>query len=118
MSTEDFMDLISGGVSHSSVPGTAFEYSNLGYTLLGKIIEVVSGEPYQRYVKSNIFDPLGMNDTTYEIDDVPTGKLAVGYRWEQRKWSREEMLHDGTFGAMVQLTFVNIPDFYSIFKSA
>lgn len=106
MSTADFNELISHGVSHSSVPGTAFEYSNLGYTLLGQIVEIVSGEPYQCYVKSNIFDPLGMNDTSYEIDEVSTRKLAVGYRWEDRKWSREEMLHDGTFGAMVWLAKV------------
>lgn len=101
MPVDAFMQLIEDGVSLSSVPGTGFEYSNLGYALLGQVIEAATGESYQQYIKKNIWEPLGMHDTTYEMNDVPANKLALGYRWEGRRWTREEMLHDGAFGAMV-----------------
>lgn len=98
---DDFNRFVSDGVSLSSVPGTAFEYSNLGYALLGQVINAASGEPYQQYIKKNILEPLDMHDTTFEIDDVPEKMLAQGYRWQEKRWIREEMLHDGVFGSMV-----------------
>lgn len=101
MPTSEFKELIADGVQMSNVPGHTFEYSNLGYALLGQIIEGVSGVSYQQYITDNIFKPLGMLDTTYEIDAVPVGKLAIGYRFEDSTWSREDLLHDGAFGAMV-----------------
>lgn len=60
-------------------PGTRYLYSNSGYTLLGKIIEQVSGQTYFDYVKQHIFLPLKMYDTdAYELDDaVP--RIATGY---------------------------------------
>ena len=101
MSVGEFKRLIADGVSLSSVPGSAFEYSNLGYSLLGQVVEAAAGEPYQAFIRKNIFEPLGMHDTVFEIDDVPCGRLAIGYRWQGGRWEREDMLHDGTFGAMV-----------------
>lgn len=44
-------------------PGDRFEYSNSGYILLALIIEKVSGQPYRRFLKDHIFDPLGMKNT-------------------------------------------------------
>lgn len=108
MSKDDFRNLLSGGVTLSNVPGYTFEYSNLGYAILGQIIDVISGDSYQNYIKNNILVPLGMNDTCYEFVTVPNGKLAMGYRWEDKKWCREPMLHDGVFGAMVTISIVLI----------
>jgi CubicO group peptidase (beta-lactamase class C family) len=44
-------------------PGTVYAYSNFGYTLLGRIIEVVSGLPYAAYMQQNVFGPAGMQHT-------------------------------------------------------
>ncbi|MEO5356501.1 MAG: beta-lactamase family protein [Nitrospirae bacterium YQR-1] len=41
-------------------PGTDYAYSNIGYVILGKIVEKVSGQPYEKYVKSEIFNPIGI----------------------------------------------------------
>ena len=86
--------------SFSNAPGIAYEYSNLGFALLGKIITNVSGKPYQEYITETIFKPLGMNSTYWEYTKVPSHKLAHGYRWTNNDWKEEALLHDGSFGAM------------------
>jgi CubicO group peptidase (beta-lactamase class C family) len=100
---KDLMELIQRQLSFSNAPGIAYEYSNLGFALLGKIISKVSGVPYQRYMQENIFRPLGMSHTTYEFAEVPADLLAHGYRWIYESWREEELLHDspdGSWGAM------------------
>lgn len=109
-SDQMLMDLISGGVAFSNVPGYEFEYSNTGYALLGTIISRVSGMPYQEYLTQNIFQPLGMNHTYWEYEGIPEEQLALGYRWEDEEWKLEPMLHDGSYGAMGGL-ITSIEDF-------
>lgn len=60
-------------------PGTKWQYSNTGMLVLGKVIEIVSGQSYYDYVRDNIYKPAGMTNTDcYELDKVNTN-LAVGY---------------------------------------
>lgn len=96
----DLIKIISGGVNFSNVPAVAYEYSNLGFALLGNIISRVSGKPYQDYINENILKPLGMNATYWEYTKVPAAQLAHGYRWINGNWREEELLHDGSYGAM------------------
>src|SRR5436190_1977461 len=84
---KDLIELIGKQLSFSNPPGIAYEYSNLGFALLGKIITTVSGMRYQDYIKKNILEPLGMKTTTYEYGDVAPDKLAHGYRWLNEKWN-------------------------------
>jgi CubicO group peptidase (beta-lactamase class C family) len=51
------------GVSLNQDPGTTYAYSNYGYMLLGRIIETVSRQPYETYVKQNVLEPLGITNT-------------------------------------------------------
>lgn len=113
---EDVLELLEQGLSFSNVPGIRFEYSNLGYTLLGLIIKRVSGIPYQQYIRENILRSLGMNDTHWEYADLPSEKLALGYAWEDEKWETVPMLHDGVGGAMGGM-ITSVEDFskYMIF---
>jgi len=100
---KDLMEFIGKQISFSNPPGIAFEYSNLGFALQGKIITKVSGMRYQDYIKKNILEPLGMKTTTYEYGDVAPDKLAHGYRWLNEQWNEEVLLHDtrdGSWGAM------------------
>jgi len=97
---EDLIALISKGISFSNVPGVTYEYSNLGFAMLGKIISNVSGKPYQQYINEVIFKPLGMNNTIWEYTLAPKNLLAHGYRYEDDVWKEEELEHDGTYGAM------------------
>lgn len=104
------LDLIANGVSFSNPSSHGYEYSNTGYALLGYIISRVSGIPFQEYIKTNIFDPLGMKHTYWEFNNVPKEELVVGYRWEEKQWKLEPMLHDGAYGAMGGL-ITSIEDF-------
>jgi len=60
-------------------PGSKFKYSNSGYEVLGVIIEKVSGEKYEDYLKKHIFDPLDMNDSGYDHDTQIIKHRAAGY---------------------------------------
>jgi CubicO group peptidase (beta-lactamase class C family) len=57
-------------------PGEKWSYNNTGYNLLGKIIEAASGESYESFLQKNIFEPLEMSSTGY---DLGQSDLAVGY---------------------------------------
>jgi CubicO group peptidase (beta-lactamase class C family) len=60
-------------------PGTKWQYSNTGMLVLGKVVEIVSGQNYFDYVRDNIYKPAGMvNTDAYELDKV-NPNLAVGY---------------------------------------
>lgn len=104
------IDLFAEGISFSNPSSYQFEYSNTGYALLGYIITRVSGISYQEYIRENILQPLGMNNTYWEYDRVPEDELAIGYRWEDEEWKLEPMLHDGSYGAMGGL-ITTIEDF-------
>ena len=107
---EQLRGFLSGGLSLSNAPGFAYEYSNLGFALLGQIITNISGQRYQDYITKHILQPLGMRDTHWEYTDIPADKLALGYRWEEGAWKQEPLLHDGTYGAMGGL-ITTLPDF-------
>ena len=64
-------------------PGSRYAYSNMGYGLLGMVIEKVTGQPYERYLDAQLLQPLGMADSTFTFV-TQTGaqadpRLAMGY---------------------------------------
>jgi CubicO group peptidase (beta-lactamase class C family) len=62
-------------------PGENYKYSNSAYYLLGLIIEKVSGDNYEDFLKKNIFAPLGMTNTGIYKPRPLTPNLATGYYW-------------------------------------
>jgi CubicO group peptidase (beta-lactamase class C family) len=95
-----FTEMLKNGVTFTRVPATAFEYSNLGFALLGRIITNTSGRPYKDYIEQTIMRPLGMTATGYDYTEAPAEKRALGYRWENDAYAREPDMIHGTFGAM------------------
>jgi len=67
---EEFDELGSAGLSVCRVPGLAFEYSNLGYALLGRVIARVTGRAYVDAVRDILLAPLGLDRTTYDVRQV------------------------------------------------
>jgi CubicO group peptidase (beta-lactamase class C family) len=60
-------------------PGSRWDYSNYGFILLGRVIEVVTGHSYYDYVRDNIFKPAGMNSTGNLPEETHIPNLAVAY---------------------------------------
>ena len=68
-----------GAVRVGIEPGSAFEYSGGGYTLLQLIVEEASGQSFNDYLRSAVLSPLGMTRSTYTVDDPPTTNVAEFY---------------------------------------
>lgn len=68
------------GTQLESAPGTRFEYSNVGYSLLGIIIEKVTGRGYEDFVREELLLPAGLLHTGYVRAEWRDGVLATGYR--------------------------------------
>ena len=100
ISEAEFTQMVKSGVPFTRAPGIAFEYSNFGYALLGRIVTNVSGMPYDRYTVETIQRPLGMMSTGYEVRDWPIERRAIGYRWENEAHLEEPTMRHGVFGAM------------------
>jgi CubicO group peptidase (beta-lactamase class C family) len=99
--------LIRAGIPFSNAPGVAYEYSNFGFAILGRIVANVadpSDSPrtaaYTRYIREQVLTPFGMTSTTLEPSEVPADRLAHGYRWEDGQWKNEPLLANGSFGSM------------------
>ena len=100
MTEADFTRMLQGGVPFTRAPGLQMEYSNFGYALLGRIVTNVSGQPYDRYIEAEIMRPLGMASSGYDVFAGPQERRALGYRWEDERWTREPDMAHGVFGAM------------------
>jgi CubicO group peptidase (beta-lactamase class C family) len=61
-------------------PDTKYQYSNAGVNTAGRIIEVVSGIPYEEFLQKRLFDPLGMKDTTFRPTEEQLKRLAKSYK--------------------------------------
>jgi len=69
-----------------------FQYSNLGLTLVGEVVDAVSGEPYAQYAKAKVLDPLRLNDThPFMPMDLYGKRLAVGYGALKRDGTRDRV---------------------------
>lgn len=61
-------------------PGTRYQYSNAGYSLLGAVVEILSAQPYETYLRERILKPLGITETGYKEPAWPMDRIAHGYR--------------------------------------
>jgi CubicO group peptidase (beta-lactamase class C family) len=103
-------EVIATGALFGRAPGLAFEYSNLGYALLGRVLTNVSGEPYQDYIRRLFLGPLGMARTGFDALAAARDDYAFGYRLDGEAWSREHIEPDGEVGAMGGLV-TTAPDY-------
>ncbi len=96
----EFGALLAGGAMVNWAPGTRFEYSNLGYAILGRAIAAASGMEYSAFVRTRLLAPLGLTRTGFEAAEFGSAGLACGYRRGADGW--EELPFDpyGAFAPM------------------
>lgn len=75
-------------------PGTDWSYSNAGVNTVGRVIEVISGMPYEQFVQERIFGPLGMKDTGYQPDAGQLARRVIGYSYDpdRKTWVRHAVI--------------------------
>ena len=94
--------MMRAGIPFSNAPGVAFEYSNTGFAILGRVVASASGMRYQDFVDARILKPLGMTSTYWEASAVPRERLAEGMKLAGGTPAVVEEAHlaDGAFDAM------------------
>jgi CubicO group peptidase (beta-lactamase class C family) len=110
MSESEFSTRLEGGIPFDWAPGLVFEYSNLGYGVVGRVVREVAGKSAMDLATERLFRPLGMSDSVWEVSAVPTERMAHGYRLEGGDWVDEPPLASGAFAPMGGL-WTTITDF-------
>jgi CubicO group peptidase (beta-lactamase class C family) len=95
---EDVSALLANGATFARAPGVAFEYSNLGWVILGRALEGVAGEPVQSFISRRILEPLGLRSTTWA---EPANRVMKGYGRRDEQWFEQPPpLGDGGFASI------------------
>ncbi len=81
-------------------PDLVFSYSNIGYALLGRLVEQASGQPYVAYMQTALLTPLGMSHSHYLTQSSDDPELAVGYR-QGKPGAERYLLREVPAGALV-----------------
>lgn len=95
-----FRSLVGKGLTPLWNPGLRFEYSNLGYALLGLVIEAVTGLTYPEVVESRLLQPLGMGSSGFAVDGLRGKTVASGYVRRTTGWVEEPIAAAGAFAPM------------------
>ena len=71
-------------------PGSRFAYSTVGIDILGRVVEVVSGMPFDQFLQKRLLDPLGMKNTSFWVAPEKESRWAHPYRWDAQTSKLEE----------------------------
>lgn len=96
----DFDALVRTGLPRIRGPREGFEYSNLGFALLGRIITTVTGREYTEFVTSELLRPLGMRSSEFDYRRIPADALATGYAGSAAGLREEPQTPPGAFSPM------------------
>jgi CubicO group peptidase (beta-lactamase class C family) len=97
---DSFRALLAEGVGFNWAPGTRFEYSNLGYAILGLVVTAASGVAYDEFVRTRLLAPLGMSRTGFAAEEFQAAELATGYRRGPDGWLALPFAPYGAFAPM------------------
>ncbi len=73
-------------VWNSYPPGEDMYYANIGYAVLGYLVEILSGQTFEEYCRENIFEPLEMCDTSFQLANLNISNVAVPYEFIFREY--------------------------------
>jgi CubicO group peptidase (beta-lactamase class C family) len=74
-------------------PGKREDYSNVGFALLGYLVETISKQPLEAYLRENIYAPLGMLETSFYIANLDASRHAVPYTYARKP--RRKLIEEG-----------------------
>jgi CubicO group peptidase (beta-lactamase class C family) len=87
-------------------PGSAYKYSNIGYRLLGMIIEQVTGEQFADYLEKEVFKPLGLNNSFFDYTADMALRMSKGHNGDTEisRVDNEDKSASGLFSTLKDLT--------------
>lgn len=86
MTDAAFDRLAGSGFRFVRRPGSGYEYSNLGYALVGRAVQVAAGRPYTEFVTDELLTPLGLDQIAYQAEVPAADGVAVGFRRGDQEW--------------------------------
>ncbi|MBO0706296.1 MAG: beta-lactamase family protein, partial [Candidatus Dormibacteraeota bacterium] len=100
LSEEDLLRLVGAGLKYSRTPGTAFEYSNIGFTLAGLALQRATGSPIEEFITKEFLEPLGMRSSSFSPSSHPDAVRAAGYSLDpDGRWRAYPVAESGVFAA-------------------
>ena len=66
---------------YNDEPGEDWQYSNIGFALIALLVENITSQTFEEYCDINIFNPLGMVETSWHFDDMNELNVAMPYEW-------------------------------------
>lgn len=100
LTDSEYTALIGEPKSFSRASGAAFEYSNFGFTLLGRVIQNATGRSFRDVVSERIIGPLGMTSTTWSDEGADPARVATGYALVDGEWVAQPIQTPGAFSAL------------------
>lgn len=100
MSTVGFDAMTTRGIRLVSEPGTRYEYSSLGYALLGRVLERVSGRAYVDLVREDVLQPLGLGGIAFDRSVRAPGGIAAGFARVDGDWVQQPWAEPGAFSPL------------------
>jgi len=67
-------------------PGEELHYANIGYSIIGYLVQLISEQQFDQYCKEHIFTPLGMYNTSYRLKDLDISNIAVPYEYKKGEY--------------------------------
>ncbi|WP_430388323.1 serine hydrolase domain-containing protein [Blastomonas fulva] len=113
------LDMSRGIKQLKFAPGSQYEYSNLGYLLLGQIVEKVSGQTLRAFADANIFRPMGMTSTAFHDDArelVPNRASAYSLKADGKTWEWRHSDFDVMGDGGVYSTLGDLAKWYGVYS--
>lgn len=102
MSREDVRALIAQGLRFSDIPGARYQYSNVGFGLVGIVLEAVAGERFESFITRELIEPLGLTMTKYDWSEYPSGTdMMLGFTSfdDGTSWIHRPFVETGILGS-------------------
>ncbi|MGH7919546.1 MAG: serine hydrolase domain-containing protein [Candidatus Dormibacteraceae bacterium] len=100
MTEEELLRLVARGLKYTRTPGTAYEYSNVGFTLAGLALQRATGAPIAEFITRELLEPLGMRSTSFSPVSHPASVRAPGYSLDpEGAWRAYPVAESGAFAA-------------------
>ena len=100
LSGDAFGELLHGPATVAWPAGVAFEYSNFGYAMLGRLVSNASGRDFHELIAERILGPLGLTSTAFSSDALDRATLAAGHHRVDGRWEVQPEQRPGAFSAI------------------